>query len=454
VKSLSDLSLPKAKKEIVSSHSDKMVDYLSRSLILEERGVPNFARLSVCIVLFLIFSFFAWAHVTPVQEVSFASGAILPENFVQPVQHLEGGIIKQIHVKSGDWIEEGAPIVTLDEVAFKADWEQLKVREATLSFQIARLRALVDNIEPVFDNKTTKYNHLLFEQKAAFYAQKNQINTQINMIENQLSDKEKSVLVFERRKILLQEQLDLLNEEVNLLAKLVSKKLAKRTLLLQKKQETKQIEGNIEAIEANIIANNTEIKALKSQKEQVIQRQVSEAQKELSLAVSQLTEIKEQLKRLDNRVARLTVPAPISGRVKDLRMTSIGAIVEPAARIAEIVPESTKIFAEIEVSPKDIGFIKAGMNVFVKVDTFDYSRYGGVEGILETISASSFTKDNGQIYFKGRVKLDADRLLQNEDLIITPGMTVVTDIQTGEKTIMSYLVRPLKHAVEQSFYER
>jgi HlyD family type I secretion membrane fusion protein len=170
---------------------------------------------------------------------------------------------------------------------------------------------------------------------------------------------------------------------------------------------------------------------------------------------SELAEVTEQVQRLQDKIYKLDIRAPIRGWVHDLRAKTIGQVIQPGALIMQVVSDKVVIEAEVQITERDIGFVKVGQAVNLRVTSYDYARYGIGKGFLKRISASSIVAPDGKPYYKGLVELTNQYVgKQPAKLPMQPGMTVEAEILTGQKTLLQYLTKPLIDVISMSFYER
>lgn len=179
-----------------------------------------------------------------------------------------------------------------------------------------------------------------------------------------------------------------------------------------------------------------------------------EAKQALSQAENDLAQQKEMQLRWLARVERLEVRAPATGYVKGLKLNTIGEVVKPAEPLMEIVPSDEVLVVEARIAPSDVGRVQVGQPVKVKVSSFDYGRYGAVNGTLEFVSASTFESLNHEKYYQGRIMLERNYVGMRKNLKIMPGMTVQAGIITGKKTILAYLLKPIQRAFEGGMSEK
>lgn len=179
-----------------------------------------------------------------------------------------------------------------------------------------------------------------------------------------------------------------------------------------------------------------------------------EARQNLDQATNEFIQQKEVIARLQDRVERLAIFAPVTGLIKGLKINTIGEVVKSGDSLMEIVPTGEKLVLEAHIPPNDIGRIKVGQKVNVKVSSFDYGRFGIIEGTLSLITATTFEGVNGQKYYRGRIQLKQNHVGRHEDMKILPGMTAQASIITGKKTVLAYLLKPVQRALADGLNEK
>ncbi|HID02537.1 MAG TPA: HlyD family type I secretion periplasmic adaptor subunit, partial [Desulfobacterales bacterium] len=169
----------------------------------------------------------------------------------------------------------------------------------------------------------------------------------------------------------------------------------------------------------------------------------------------ELAENQELINKLTQQINRLELRSPTNGIVKGLEIHTIGGIIPPGQPLMEIVPLDEELIAEVKVSPNDIGHIKKGDHVTVKVTTFDFSRYGSINGTVSALSATTFTSEQGAPYYKGMIKLEKHYVGNDAEMNkVLPGMIVNADIITGEKSLLAYMLKPIHRSLNSAFIER
>ncbi len=429
--------------------------YLSRSILLEEAAPPKNARAVINIVSATLAAFVLLASIATLDERAVAEGEILPLNFVQPVQHLEGGIVSAVLVEEGEIVEKGQILISMDATAARSELETLQARYAALNLQIERLRAFAAETTPDFEPIAPDHTQLVREQREVYLAQVGARKAQVGVIQSQIEQSDAEVAGLKAQAAALSREVGFAREEVQLRKTLLDKGLTSRVVYLNAQRQLARAEGQLAEIQTRRARSKANKAEAAERMFELKERLRNEALGEMGGIASERSQVGEQLARLEDRMARTSITAPVDGIVKGLVVTSAGTIVGPGSVIMEIVPSSRELVAAIRISPRDVGHLSVGKEAILKIETFNYARYGGITGHIKQISASSFRDEEGKPYFRGLVSLDQDYVgpdpLANR---ITPGMTLVADIKTGEKSLIGYLLRPVYNTLNDSFGER
>ncbi len=429
--------------------------FLSRAILLEESGPPRAVVSTVGIIALFLFGVITWAAVTTLNETSIARGQINPASSVKPVQHLEGGIISQVLVNEGDKVKKGQIILKMASTAALSDLDRVKARHIALTLQITRLKAFADERTEDFSAYEKSYPGLVADQRDILDQQNKSRLAQQKVILSQLDEKKNQLVLLNRKAESERKNLKIIAEEMAMRQELTKKGLGSKLKLLEIQRNHNLAEGDLNqtllkkaSIRANIAQVKGNLVALneKFRNETLIQ---------IDKLSSENAEVTAQLMQLQDRVKRLDVVAPADGIVKGLKYRTVGSVVPPGDVVAEIVPMTGGLVAQVKISPRDIGHVKIGADVLLKFDTYNYSRYGSISGHLNQVSASSFIDEKGNTYFKGLITLPQNYVGTNpKSNRVTAGMTVVANIQTGKKTLLQYLVKPIDRALDNSFRER
>ncbi|WP_168190368.1 HlyD family type I secretion periplasmic adaptor subunit [Luteithermobacter gelatinilyticus] len=442
----------RAKKEKPTTYYTR---FLSRAILLEEAGPPKAVISTIGIISFFVLSCILWAAVTKLDEASMAQGQIVPAASIQPVQHLEGGIVAEVLVEEGEMVKKGQTLLRMAPTQATSERGRMLARHAALSMQVERLKAFALDKTPDFSRFEATYPTLVRDQRDILQQQIRSRKAQEDVILAQIAERRNEWATLLEQEKNQRQALEIIAEELKMRQELTEKGLGSRLRLLEAQKEYNKTEGSLQETLTRKAGIKASITEAESNLVQLRANLRNDALIQMGNLSKELAEVTADLERLDDRVTRLNVKAPTDGIVKGLKYRSAGSVVPPGDVVAEVVPYTGKIQAEVRISPRDIGHVKVGDEVLVKVDTYNYARFGGVEGRLEKVSASSFMDEEGVTYFKGIVELPRNYVgTDPSSNRITPGMTVVADIKTGEKTLLQYLVKPINNALSTSFRER
>lgn len=435
--------------------SERDANLMGRSVVLEETAPPGSVHATIAIGAAVVLGFFIWSAQATFDEKAMAPGEVLPINFVQPVQHLEGGIVSRVLIADGDRVAQGQPLVALDETAPRAELDGLKARAASLGLQIERQRAFSLDRAPDFSAYQAGYPELASDQRQLYAAQIASRDAQLGVIDAQIAARGQELEGLKERQGTRVRQVELLSEELALREELLGKGLTSKVVYLATKREVNRSQGELAEIKTEMARARSTIAEVRGRRLEQEERLRNAALDEIGRLSGELAEVKERLNRLVDRVARTVVHAPTAGVVNGLTVTGPGGVVAPGQTLLEIVPVDDTMLAEVRISPKDVGHITAGMPAMVRVDTFSFARVGGIPGQVERVSASSFQSEQGEAYFTALISLDQGFVgpdpLSNR---ITPGMTLTADIKTGQKSLLGYLIRPVYNSLNSAFSER
>ncbi len=399
--------------------SNHQLRYLPQSVQLEEAVNPHLIRLTMLVISGAIMVFILWASLTNIREVSRTSGEIVPEGFVQVVQHLHGGIITEIKVDDGALVEKGDSLLKVNDGSAQQDLAQAVTRRNALRIKALRLGALVNN-------------------------------TPLNLSSLNIQNNDNEIKVAEMQ--LKQERDNLKNIKANLKTKEDNLAISKKSLAAREKAYKEGYVSKIEFMKVQHTLNEAESN-LATAKSKLAQF-TSTAYKELEETEDLISQDNELITKLEQRVKWLDVIAPVRGLVKGLNINTLGSVIKPGQILMEIVPLDKPLIARVKVSPRDIGHVQLGQEVRVKISAYDFSRYGSIKGKVAFISATTF-EDEGKQYYIGRITLEKNHVGEDSNKnIVMPGMTTEADILTGNKSVLAYLFRPISNSLQTALTER
>jgi len=431
--------------------------YLSQSALIEETHPPYAVRTTLFLISVVILSLITWAGLTNVEEIAITHGEVIPSKHVQSIQHLEGGIISEIKVVEGELVKEGQTIITLDGTAAKQDLSALQARKLSLQYQALKLRSFINNTSPNFNEieNGDGNKELIPEQLKSFESMIEAQDDEKKIILEQITQKEEAVNGLGDKKNTLKSNIKIVQEELDLKTELNKKGHLSRFKLLQTQKQFNEITGELQETESELTQAENAILEYKNRLDSLESNFIDDAYKELSAVKDNMSQVAETIKKIEEQVKRLEIRSPSYGYIKVLNIKTIGGVIESGQVLAEIVPLEGQLILETKIKPKDVGYLKPGQDVKVKISSYDFSRYGTIDGTLDYISATTFADTDGSRYYMGRVSIEQNYVGSDpKKNLIVPGMTVQADIVTGSKSILAYLLKPIHRSVTTAFTER
>ncbi len=442
--SASDSGLPRARAR-----------FLAQAIELEEEGISETVKYSVYTIMGLLVLVMVWMSLTRVSEVTITPGKVVPRGYIHNIQHLEGGIVGDIHVQDGDRVEAGDLLVSFAPPATEADFDQLAIRKVILEFDLARLAALRDGSEPTFSDELLAYPQLAAKEAQAVEIQASSYASELNVIDARIAQRS-SELQRQRNQVqLLQKETSLLQRQVDIRSELAAKQAISQTDLLSVQSQLASMESDLRQASDSINVAETALAEERQRREEARAGHRKEIEREMAQAENQLAEVQSALVKAKDKVDRLQVYAPVTGIVQGLTVTTINAVVRPGDVIMQVVPVDDEMIVESRLMPNEVGYIHPGQVAEVKVDSYDATRFGTIKGLVRQISPSTYLDENANPYYKVKVSLDKAFMgNQKGEMDIIPGMTVQVDIITGSKSIMEYLMKPVTRGFNSAFAQR
>jgi HlyD family secretion protein/adhesin transport system membrane fusion protein len=441
-----------------SASGRAQVDLLGQAAALEESTASRFSRIALALGSALVLVAIAWSALTQLDEVASGPGEIVPEPQIAVVQHLEGGIVAAIYVKDGDLVEKDRLLLRLRGESAEAELQQLRAREAALNFRAQRLLAFVtgERLNPESGDATGRYGDLVKEEMAVLKLQEQTRDLQRSMIDRQIEQKRSQLAVLKEQEASLRKQLRTVGESLELREEGTKKGVVSRALYLQTRREHERLLGEISETMAQIIRVDQEYAEVKVRLAEHDARVSSEAMGERGKVLGELAQVRENLLKLEDRVRRLEIRAPVRGYIKGLRVNAADAVITSDGKpLMEIVPADSRLIVEARISTRDIGHVRIGQTVKVRVDTYDFARYGAIPGKVENLSATTFLDKEGRPYYRATVALERSHVgPRHGRLEVGPGMTVTADIVTGAKSLLAYMTKPVYVSLNSAFRER
>lgn len=422
-------------------------------------GLTQGPKRSANIMLYVIVLFFVaavvWAQRARIDEVTSGEGTVIPSSEVQIVQNLEGGIVSEILVREGDEVQKGQVLLRIDDTSAAANYRENRARYLAQLASVARLSAEVSGSTPRYPLELDDHLDVKAREDALFTARRSELGSALAILKEMGEQRRQLIVELDSSVEKFGESLALAQEELEITEPMVARGVISRIELLRLKRQVTDLEREREAARLGLPRARSGLEEIGRRMEEKIAGFRSAAQAELNDASVRLQVLRELATAVVDRVARSEVRSPVHGIVKDLKVNTVGGVIQPGMDLAEIVPLEDTLLIEARIKPQDIAFLFAGQKVSVKITAYDFGFYGSLQGTLEQISADAIVDENGQSYFRIRVRTqDGSFTKAGEQLPIIPGMVAQVDIVTGQRTVLQYLLKPVSRARDRALRER
>lgn len=404
-----------------------------------------------------------WAAGAPLAGAAIAPGVISPDGSRRTVQHLEGGVIREIRVENGSVVQAGDPLIVLEDVQARAEHDVLQARFRTLAAARARLLAEQAGsdairfpawlIELTGDDATAL--EAMVAQRQLFRTRAQGLAGRQRILGQRIAQLREEIAGLEAQIDADGRQIALIAEEIEGLAYLYRKGLARKSRLLALERERSEIEGDRAERRARIARAR---QAIGEAELQIIAQRtalVDAANEELSRTQAELAEVEQRLAASRDVLARTLITAPSAGTVVALRFHTPGGVIRPGEPILDLVPDDEELLVDARLSPMDIDVVSTGLPARVVLPAFKQRQLPRIEGRVRRISADALVDPHtGERYFQAQIEVDADQLAALDPPIeLTAGMPAEVYIVTGERTMLDYLLEPLYDSLRRAFRE-
>ena len=405
-------------RENINQEDLKLINDLNAAL-QSEKHTGYFSIISL--FLSFIIAFIIWAYFSPLEEVAQGQGRIIPSSREQIVQSLDPGTIQEMLVKEGDTVEKGQILLRLDDTRSSAILRESQAKVENLEAMVARLQAEAYNTNLVFPDHIS--DELKKREEAAYVSRRRAMEEQVSG---------------------LRQSKNVLEQQIAIAEPMVKRGVMSQVDLLRMQRDSHDLEAQI-----------TERQ----------NRYTTDASNELVKTESELAQAKENMAMRADPVERSQIRAPMKGIVKNIRINTIGGVVNAGQDILEIVPIEDNLLVEAYIRPNDVAFIRPGLPAVVKLTAYDYAIYGGLQGEVTLISPDTLSDEKrnsselklnmNNVYYRILVKTSGSHLVDKNgnEMPIIPGMVATVDIKTGEKTVFQYLIKPITR-MKQALRER
>ena len=414
---------------------------------------PLRARAILYAVAITMICLIVWSALAKIDEVTRGQGKVIPSRQVQVIQSQDGGVVTEILVREGDFVEKEQLLVRLDQTRSQSSFRENRAEFQALSVKAARLRALVEKTEFVPDPALAEaVPNIVAEEIALMVSRRSELTLALEIAQAQLVQRGEELVELTAREAQAARSLELANRELTITRPMVASGAVSEVEILRLERDVNKLSGERQQADAQMRRIESSIIEAQSKLSSVQVEFNNEVREELADTLSRINSLRETGEGLSDRVRGTEVRSPVKGTIKQLYFYTIGGVVLPGKEIIEIVPADDTLFLEVRIHPKDIAFMVPGQEALVKFTAYDFVVYGGLKGVVEHIGADTVMDEEGNPFYEVTVRTIKSSLASDKPII--PGMVVEVDILTGKKTVLAYLMKPILRAKQYAMTER
>ncbi|WP_277206390.1 HlyD family type I secretion periplasmic adaptor subunit [Vibrio misgurnus] len=454
--------------------SDEELDYVDDKTAALLLNTPRSAQIMLWVMVAFFVLALLWSAWAEIDQVTVGQGKVVPSSQIQVIQNLEGGLVKQILVHEGQQVQKGQQLILIDDTRFRSDFREREQQVANLTATVLQLSASLasvildeevdeknwansvrlDYTKLTFPNELSSSEPELVERQRNQYRQDlDNLRNQLSVISQQITQKQQDLIEAQARVTNLRQGYDFAKKELEITEPLANEGVVPKIELLKLQRQLNDTRRELTSTELKIPVLKAAVREAILSRINAAQKFRTEQQDKLNQEQDKLSALTESTVGLEDKVNRTVVISPVTGTVKTLYVNTVGGVIQPGMNIIEIVPTEDTLLVEAQIAPQDIAFLRPQLPAIVKFSAYDFTRYGGLEGTLEHISADTTQDEKGNSFYLVRVRTKETTFGHDKNLPIIPGMTASVDIITGKRTVLAYLLKPILSAQNNALRE-
>jgi hemolysin D len=447
--------------------------------IIETPASPAGRGIAATIILFFTIALL-WTCLGSVDVIAIAQGRVVPSGRTKTIQPFETGVVRGIHVKDGQQVKAGDVLIEIDPTINRAERDRLEAELMAVLLEAARLRAATawaKGAKAILAPPDGAPSELIDLQKSALASQLEEIAARLSALDQQIGQSEANKAAIQSTIAKLAKTIPLARKRMEMRNTLAKKELGSKLLALAAEQEYVEQKEDLQVQQGRLAEATRAVNALKDQRRQAEAEFRRKTLDDLTLAEQKAASLRQQLAQSTKRLKLQTLTAPVDGTVQQLAIHTEGGVVTPAQPLLIVVPAGSPLEIEANISNRDIGFLYPSQEAAIKVDTFNFTKYGLLSGRVDSVSQdavmrskpigegsrnsqsgaeSESSEPRGQeLVYVARIRLDQSHMLvDGKEVNLTSGMAVTAEIKTGQRRIIEYLLSPLARHSQQALRER
>lgn len=394
-----------------------------------------------------------WATLAEIDEITRGEGRVVPSRQLQTLQSLDGGLVQTILVREGQVVDQGDLLVRVDPIRFTASLGESRAQFLAMTGEVVRLGALVAGTEPVFPPELAEEApDLLAHELRLYRSSLEELREQQSVFESQITQRQQDLEEARAAVAQFTSTLRLTQRELELTRPLLQSGAVSDVDILRLERQIATTEGELSRARAAVSRSESAVTEARNRKREVELTMINRWQNQLSESRTRLDGLTQAGQGLEDMVRQAEIRSPIRGTVQRLHVNTVGGVLTPGRDVVDIVPLDDLLIIEARIHPRDIAFIRPQQEATIRLSAYDFSIHGGLTAHVDHISADTITDERDNTYFLVRLNTVVDGAY--EELLIIPGMTAQVDIITGKRTVMQYLLKPIRRATSMALTER
>jgi len=420
-----------------------------------EAGAGTHLFLLLCTA--LVAAFGAWSYYGKLDVVSTATGEVIPSSQVKSVQHLEGGIVREILVREGGEVEKDQPLVVLEGTESGANVQELEIRITSLRGDVARLETELTGADRIKfpPDLAAAHPDLVQQIRDLFKTRRNRLDNQLAAQRQLITQRGQEIKTYTARLKNERRSLKLLDEQIAISVELLKDGLTSQMLHLNLLKEASEHKARIDdastalpGAEAARQEARIKLKAIRNDFQEDVREKLEDKRRNLD-------ELSKRISKFEDSLKRTVLRSPVSGVVKTLHVVTVGGVVRPGGTVVDVVPAGDRLIIEAKLPTQDIGYVHPGQTAMVQLASADAIRFGTLEGEVAQVSPDTIETADGVPYYKVRISTISDYFeRRGARYQLVPGVQVICSIQTGQRTVLEYLLDPFMGSAQTALRER
>lgn len=433
--------------------------FLPAALELQETPPSPIPRLTIKILVSLFLIALLWSCFGKIDVVAVAQGKIIPDDRTKVIQSPELAIVRRILVRDGQHVKAGQILIQLDATNAGADRNRVDSEHGSAELQAARAQAMIVALNsgqsPRLRTPPNVDPTAVADEQRLLAGEYGELQARLAALDEQTAQRRAELETSQQRVAKLRDTLPMVRQRAEDFRGLAEKNFVAKHALLEKEQALVETQRDLATEQSRSRELDHAIQQNLRERGSLLAQAKRNALDELNQAQIKATSLTQELVKAEQRNTLLTLKAPVDGVVQQLAVHTVGGVVKEADPLLQVVPQNDRLVVEAQIENKDIGFVYAGQQAEVKVETFSFTKYGTLPGKVLTVSNDAVQDEQRGLIYPARVQLNKSSVrVENKQVNLSPGMAVTAEIKIGKRRVIEYFLSPLSEHLQESLRER